>query len=54
MKYTIVKMDYERFYTHAYFKTGAEDLSKFEIVGYANTKAEASAKVKELGFYILK
>lgn len=54
MKYTIVKMDYEKFYTHAYFETGKEDLSDCEIVGYANTKAEASAKVKELGFYIKK
>ncbi len=54
MKYTIIKFEYERFYTHGYFKTGSEDLSEYEIVGYANTKAEASAKVKELGVFIAK
>lgn len=54
MKYIIIKFDYEKFYTHGYFKNGSEDFSKYEIVGYANTKVEASARVKELGVYILK
>ena len=54
MKYVIIRFDYEKFYTHAYFKNGSEDFSNENIVGYANTQKEASKQVKDLGSYILK
>lgn len=54
MKYVIIRFDYERFYTHGYFKNGSEDFSNDNIVAYANTQKEAKDKIKELGVYIAK
>ena len=57
MKYAIYRIDSTKIFTHAYGNTKEVESSTAKgltIVGYANTKKEASAKVKELGQWILK